>query len=363
MAEVTARYVGLDVHKHTIAVAIAETSGPPELYGVIPNDPKVVRGLVEKLGQGRRLLAAYEAGPTGFVLQRQLSSLGVECLVAAPSLMPRRPGDRVKTDSRDALTLARLLRSGDLTPVWVPDREHEALRNLVRARYVVKADLLRAQHWVVKLLLWEGVLAPQGCRSWSAFYRVWLNQLQLPQPLTQLVFEDYRSQVQLARERLQRFERELARAAEASPHLHTIGALQTLRGVGLLTAVTIVAEAGDLRRFGRAPTLMSFAGLVSREHSSGEHRRQGGITKTGNAKLRHVLIQAAHNARFAPATSAQLRRRLEGAPPDLVELSWRAQQRLHQRYWHLQRRIGGGKAFTAVARELAGFVWAVGQRT
>src|SRR2546422_6258388 len=294
MNETTTRYLGLDAHAATVTVAVAEETGPPALYGTGPNQPAAIRKLVASLSRSSQLVAAYEAGPTGYDLYRQLLELGVQTIVVAPSLTPTRPGDRVKTDSRDALTLARLLRSGDLTPVWVPDREHEALRNLVRARYVAKADLLRAQHRVVKLLVREGVPAPQGCRSWSAPYRAWLNQLQLPQPLTQLVFEDYRSQVQLARERLQRFERELARAAEASPHLHTIGALQTLRGVGLLTAVTIVAEAGDLRRFGRAPALMSFAGLVSREHSSGEHRRQGGITKTGNAKLRHGLIQAAH---------------------------------------------------------------------
>lgn len=362
MAELTARYLGLDVHKDTIAVAIADSSGAPESYGVIANEPKAVRRLIEKLGQGRRLLAAYEAGPTGFVLQRQLSSLGVECIVAAPSLMPKRPGDRVKTDGRDALALARLLRSGDLTPVWVPDSEHEALRNLVRARYVAKADLLRAQHRVVKLLLREGVRGPEGVKAWSARWRAWLNQLQVVQPLTQLVLEDYRVEVNHQRERLHRLEEQLAAAAASSSQLHTIAALQTLRGVGLLTAVTVVAETGDLRRFRSAPALMAFAGLVGSEHSSGQSRRQGGITKTGNPKLRHVLIQAAHNARYTPATGAQLRRRLADAPPDLVELSWRAQQRLHHRYWHLQRRIGGGKAFTAVARELAGFIWAIGQR-
>jgi transposase len=362
MNELTVRYLGLDVHKDTIAVAVAEAFGPPEKYGTVDNDPKAVRRLVDKLGQGRRLETAYEAGPTGFVLYRQLSQLGVACIVAAPSLMPKRPGDRVKTDSRDAIELARLLRSGDLTPVWVPDSEHEALRNLVRARYVAKADLLRAQHRVVKLLLREGVRPAPGVKAWSSPYRTWLNQVQLPQPMTQFVFDDYRFQVNLSRERLRRLEKELARVAAESPHLHTIAALQTLRGVGLLTAVTIVAEAGDLRRFRRAPALMAFAGLVGSEHSSGQSRRRGGLTKTGNAKLRHVLIQAAHNARYAPASNVQFRKRLEGAPADLVELSWRAQQRLHLRCWHLQRRIGGGKAITAVARELAGFVWAVGQR-
>lgn len=362
MSEVSARYLGLDVHKATIAVAIAEAVGGPVLYGQIANDPGSVLKLVRKLGEGRRLVAAYEAGPTGYVLHRQLTQLGVETIVAAPSLVPRRSGDRVKTDSRDALALARLLRSGDLTPVWVPDQEHEALRNPVRARYVAKADLLRAQHRVVKLLLREGVQGPPGIKAWSARWRAWLNQLQLTQPHSQLVLEDYRSEVSRQRERLRHLERELANAAASDRHLHTITALQALRGIGLLTAVTIVAEAGDLRRFANAPALMSFAGLVGSEHSSGGSRRQGGITKTGNAKLRHVLIQAAHNARYTPNSNLQLRRRLAGAPADLVDLSWRAQERLHRRYWHLQRRLGGGKAFTAVARELAGFVWAVGQR-
>ena len=362
MTELSVRYLGLDVHKDTIAVAVAEASGAPEKYGTIDNEPKAVRRLVDKLGQGRQLRAAYEAGPTGFVLYRQLSGLGVECIVAAPSRMPRRPGERVKTDSRDALELARLLRTGDLTPVWIPDSEHEALRNLVRARYVAKADLLRAQHRVAKLLLREGVQPLPGVKAWSSRYRTWLNQVRLAQPIAQFVLDDYRLQVNLGRERLRRLEQELARVATESPHLPTIAALLTLRGVGLLTALTIVAEAGDLRRFRSAPALMAFAGLVGSEHSSGQSRRRGGLTKTGNAKLRHVLIQAAHNARYAPASNAPFRKRLEGAPADLVELSWRAQQRLHHRYWHLQRRLGGGKAITAVARELAGFVWAVGQR-
>jgi transposase len=362
MSNDTRRYLGLDVHKATIAVAVAEASGPPTTYGTIANDPSAIRKLARKLGgPGFELVAAYEAGPTGYVLCRELVSLGVECQVVAPSLVPKRPGDRVKTDTRDALALARLLRSGDLTPIWVPDAEHEALRDLVRSRFDAKDDVRRAQHRLSKFLLRQGVSPSPGVKAWTARYQAWLNQLQFEHRPAQVVLEDYRTTVRAAQDRLDRLEAQLRECAQESSQLAVIAALQSLKGIGFLSAVTIVAEVGDLRRFPTARQLMAYTGLVASEHSSGQSRHQGGITGTGNSNLRHILVQAAHNARYAPQLRDSVKQRQVGMPADLVELSWRAQNRLHDRYRHLLGRLGRPKAVVAVARELAGFVWAVGQ--
>lgn len=357
------RFLGLDVHKATVAVAVAETEGEPTSLGTIPNDPDAVRKLVARLGgAGIRLVVAYEAGPTGYALHRQLTALGVTCTVVAPSLIPTRAGDRVKTDRRDALKLARLLRSGDLTAVWVPDPAHEALRNLVRARADAKADQLRARHRLSKFLLRQGCTPPVGVRAWSARYDAWLNRVEFAHVPDQVVFADYCAVVRAATERLRRLESALAEQAAASSAGATIAALQAFRGIRLLTAATIAAEVGDLRRFTTAPQFMAYAGLVPSEASSGAAHHRGRITKTGNALLRHVLGEAAHHARHRPAVSAALRDRQKSVSPAVCDLAWRAQVRLHARYRHLAGRLGPHKALTAVARELAGFVWALGQQ-
>ncbi len=362
MKKGTTRYLGLDVHKATVTVALAEDGSQPVVYGTIANDPSSVRKLVRQLGREAKLVVADEAGPTGYALHRQLLELGAECTVVAPALIPRRPGDRIKTDTRDALTLARLLRSGDLTPVWVPGEEDEALRDLVRARFDAKADVLRAKHRLSKFLLRRGIQVPPGTKAWTARYQAWLNQLSFPQAAAQVVFDDYRATVRATEDRIRRLETELRSCAQDSRQAALIAALQTLRGIGFLSAVTIAAESGDIRRFANAPRYMSFTGLTSSEYSSGQSHHRGAITHAGNAYLRHVLVQAAHNARHAPNSSRELQQRQAGLPSDLVALAWRAQLRLHQRYRHLVGRLGRPKAVTAVARELAGFVWAVGQR-
>jgi transposase len=357
------RYIGLDVHRATIAVAIAEEEGAPTSYGTIANDPSAIRKLMARLGgQEVRLRVAYEAGPTGYALYRQLTALGIECLVVAPSLIPVRPGDKVKTDRRDALKLARLLRSGDLTPVWVPDEAHEALRNLVRARADAKADELRAKHRLSKFLLRQGCQAPVTKRSyWSQRYFQWLRQLQFEHLADQVVFAEYLAEVTSAGDRVKRLEAALRQCAASSSQVALIQALQALRGIGFLSAVTIVAEAGTLRRFATAPQFMAYVGCVPSESSSGGKQHRGPITKTGNGLLRHVLGEAAHHARHVPRVRGQLKRRQVDLPPSIVDLAWRAQLRLHHRYRHLGARIGPHKALTAIARELAGFVWAVGQ--
>lgn len=356
------RFVGLDVHKASISVAVAGPFGDPEDHGQIPNDPASVRKLVDRLGGTEaRLSVAYEAGPTGYALHRQLSALGIECIVAAPSLIPSRPGDRVKTDRRDAAKLARLLRSGDLTPVWIPDEAGEALRDLVRARDDAKVDQLRARHRLSKLLLRRAIHPPAGVRAWSRAHDAWVDRLSFSEPAAQVVLDDYRAVARAAAERVRRLEAELLRVAAAGPQADLIAALQAIRGIGFLSAVTLAAEAGDLRRFASARQFMAYTGLVPSEHSSGGSRHRGRITKTGNRLIRHVLGQAAHHARHRPNVSPGLRARQQRVPPAVVELDRRAQARLHQRYRSLVGRIGVNKAVIAVARELAGFVWAAGQ--
>ena len=351
------RYVGLDVHRASIAVAIAEEEGAPRSYGNIANDPTAIRTLMTRLGgPAVQLRAAYEAGPTGYAVHRQLTGMGVECMVVAPSLIPKRPGDKVKTDRRDALKLARLLRSGDLTAVWVPDAAHEALRNLVRARADAKVDQLRAKHRLSKFVLRQGCQAPVGIKNWSRRYFQWLRQLQFPHVPDQIVFDDYLAEVTATGERIKRLETALQQCAQGSSQVALIRALQAFRGIGFLTAVTIVAEAGDLRRFRTAPQLMAYAGVVPAESSSGRKQQRGAITKTGNSLLRHVFGEAAHHARHAPRVAGTLQRRQADLPAEIVELAWRAQLRLHTRYRHLSSRIGPRKALTAIARELAGFI-------
>ncbi len=356
------RYLGLDVCKGTIQVAVAETDGTVAEYVSIANDPTAVRRLVQRLGRGARLVSACEAGPTGYPLHRQLVQLGAQNAVIAPSLMPRRPGGRVKTDRRDTIQLARLLRSGDLTPVWVPDQAKESLRDLARARDDARVDGLRARHQLGKFLSRQGISAPPAVgRSWSAKHQAWLNTLAFQEVAAQVAFDDYLASVRAAGERVRRLEAALVECAAEGRHRDLLRALQALRGVGFLTAVAIVAEVGDLRRFQRAAEFMAYAGLVPTEHSSGATRRWGLIAKTGNRLLRQVLVEAAHHARLQPAVSSALRQRQAGLSAEVVDISWRCQLRLHLKYLHLGGRLGRQKAVTATARELAGFVWSVGQ--
>jgi transposase len=356
------RYIGLDVHRASIAVAIAEEGGAPSSYGNIANDPSAIRKLMTRLGgPDIQLRVAYEAGPTGYALYRQLASMDIECMVVAPSLIPKRPGDKVKTDRRDALKLARLLRSRDLTPVWVPDEAHEALRNLVRARADAKADQLRGKHRLSKFLLRQGCWPPVGTKNWSQRHFQWLRQLHFEHVADQIVFTDYLAVVTAAGERIKHLEAALHQCANSSSQVAIIRALQAFRGIGFLSAVTIVAEAGDLRRFRTAPQFMAYAGSVPSESSTGSKQHRGPITKTGNSLLRHVFGEAAHHARHVPRVAGTLRQRQADLPQPIVDLAWRAQLRLHARYRHLGCRIGPHKTLTAVARELAGFIWAAGQ--
>jgi transposase len=290
--------------------------------------------------------------------------MGGVCEVVAPTLIPMKAGDRVKTDRRDAMKLARSYRSGDLTAVWVPDRAQEALRDLVRARGSAKKDQLRARHRLGKFLLRRGLRFGKKGKSWGVAFMQWVRSLQFEEPAQEATYLDYLHEVDHAAERIERLEKGLALAIERMPgdQKALIDALQALRGVAKVTAVTLVAELGKISRFRKASELMGYSGLVSSEHSSGgpDKARRGSITKTGNARLRHVLVEAAWGYRHKPSKSARLRKCQEGLSPEVIEIAWKAQHRLYRRYWSLAARKERGKVVTAIARELLGFVWAIG---
>jgi transposase len=357
------RFVGLDVHAETIAVAIAEATGEVRDLGTIPNRPDAIRKLVKKLGHPEGLRVCYEAGPCGYVVYWQLVEVGVHCDVVAPTLVPVKPGVRVKTDRRDARKLAHSYRSGDLTPVWVPDPAYEALRDLVRAREAAKGDQLRARHRLQKFLLRRGLQRPQGMQPWTQRYQGWLYAQSFEHAAQQLTYLDYVHEVDHARERIERLEKAIDQVLPSLPATmrEVIAGLQALRGVGQLSAVTVVAEVGSLARFAHPRQLMGYSGAVPSEWSSGGKTSRGKITKSGNAHLRRVIIEAAWAYRHRPAIGPTLRRRHAGLDPTLKEIGWKAQQRLCSRYRRLSAR---GKphqqVVTAVGRELLGFIWAIG---
>jgi transposase len=357
------RFVGLDVHAETIAVAVAEVGGEVRSLGVIPNRAESVRRLVGRLGKPQQLRVCYEAGPTGYVLYWQLSELGVHCEVVAPTLVPVKAGDRVKTDRRDAEKLARCYRAGDLTAVWVPDAAHEALRDLVRARLAAKRDQLRARHRLGKFLLRQGRRAPEGTTAWTGKYLIWVKQQCFEHAAQETTLLDYLQEVEHAAARIVRLERGIDTAVESMPESlrAVIAGLQCLRGVAKVSAVTLVSELGQLSRFAHARQLMGYAGMVSREHSSGERVRRGSISKAGNAHLRRIVTEAAWSYRHRPNLGATLIARQSGQSEVIKAIAWRAQQRLHARYRALLARgKTRQKVITALGRELLGFIWAIG---
>jgi len=358
------RFVGLDVHAESIAVAVAEADGEVRSLGVIPNRAEVIGRLIRKLGKPEQLRVCYEAGPTGYVLYWQLSELGVKCEVVAPTLVPVKAGDRVKTDRRDAQKLARSYRAGDLTAVWVPDAAHEALRDLVRARLAAKRDQLRARHRLSKFLLRHGRRAPEGVNPWTDKHLLWIRrQVHFEHLAQQITLEDYLHEVDHAAERVARLERSIDAAIQQLPvkMLAVVQALQSLRGIAQLSAVSIMAELGELSRFEHPRQLMGYSGAVSCEHSSGERIRRGAISKAGNAHLRRIAIEAAWAYRHRPALGKTLAARQRHSSAAVTALAWKAQQRLHQRYTHLHSRgKNRQQTITAVGRELLGFIWAIG---
>lgn len=351
----TSKFVGLDVHKSTTSVAVADDSGGEARYlGVIPSGDEAVRKLACKLGKPGTVRFAYEAGPTGYGLYRLLTSLGYEVMVVAPSLIPRRAGDRVKTDRRDAIQLARLLRAGELTPIEVPGLEQEALRDLSRAREDAVCSRQKARQQLASFLLRHGRIY-SGKTTWTRQHRRWLQSQKFEHPAQQLSFEEYCRAVEQGDSRIDRLTSAMELACEESPHRQTVRALQSLKGIRLVTAMALVAELGDLTRFHNPKQLMAYVGLVPSEHSSGNRVRRGGITRTGNGHARRMLMESAWNYRYPPRQTEAMTARQRGQPEAITEIAWKAQVRLNGKYRKLTNR---GKKSTvavcAVARELLG---------
>ena len=364
MREHSVAYVALDTSKLRNAVAIAEggRDGEVRYLGEFDNTPAAIGKLVRKLsGRYARLSFCFEAGPTGYGLHRQITELGHDCIVVAPSLIPHKPGERVKTNRLDALALARQLRSGDLTAVWVPDAHHEAVRDLTRARGAAVQDLRRKRQQVSALLLRLGRHYP-GKTSWSKAHHSWLASQTLEHLEQRIALEEMLHGVRQADERIQRLELAIRAAVPDWSLGPLVTALMALRGIDFIAASTLLAEIGDLARFRTPRELMAWLGLVPSEHSTGERVRRGPITKTGNRRARKLLVECAWSYRHPPRVGADKLAKLAAAPPAVRDIAWKAQVRLTARYRALQR---GGKlqvvALTAVARELAAFVWAVGQ--
>lgn len=351
-------WVGLDVHKDVIAVAVlGEREGSPvvELTGA---DPDAVRRLVHRLGRPRQLRVCYEAGPAGYELYRQLARMGVSCQVIAPSLIPKAPGDRVKTDRRDAARLVRLFRAGELVAVRVPTPVEEAVRDLCRARGDVVADRGRARHRLEKFLLRHGQVY-RGKTGWTLAHRRWLAALSFDEPALTATLRHYRAVVDERDATLRAIEAELLPWATREPFAAQIRRLICYRGVAELAGLTFATEVCDWRRFTSAPAFMAFTGLTPSEHSSGGSRWQGHVTKTGNEHLRTQLVESAWAYRYPPRIATALARRQAGAGPGTLGRSWRAQQRLCGRFHRLaETKPARPVAATAVARELGGFLWA-----
>lgn len=356
-------FVGLEVHKETITIATAKGYGEINLYGTIPNNSDKIAKYMRKLGPKEYIIACYEAGPCGYGIYRQLMSMGIKCIVAAPSLIPKRPGDKVKTDSRDAKRLVGLLRSNELTSVWVPDKETEALRDLLRSRTAAKADQLRSRNRISKFLLRNNKYPPQGVNPWTVKHREWLNRLEFEEDCQRMTLHEYIHALDERTARLERLEKFIEEQSTECMQEDFISALRGLKGVDYITAMTIAAEMGDPTRFPHPRQAMSYVGLTPSEYSSGKTKRQGGITKSGNSHLRRAIVEAAWHYRNPPRVSYALKRRQKGLSPQIKDISWRTQQRLNKRFFKLQ---GKGKskqvAVVAVARELTAFIWELGQQ-
>ena len=364
MEDYSEHFIGLDVSKLKISVAVAEgtRTGEVRFFGDISSEPGSVASMVAKLAKrGAALHFCYEAGPTGYDLHRQILALGHECQVVAPSLIPTRPGDRVKTNRRDAMSLARLHRAGELTAVWVPDEDHEAMRDLVRARESANDALKKARQHLQSFLLRHGRIYT-GRTPWTRAHHRWLAEQTFTRPALHIVFAEYIQAIEDAAVRLDRLTKQVAQTAASWSMAPVVEAYQAMRGVSFITAVTFVVEIGDVRRFDTAPQLMAYLGLVPSESSTGERVKRGGITKAGNKRARRVLVEGAWTYRYPARVSPTIQARLDGLPRSVREIAWKGQIRLCARYRKL---IIAGKtktvAVTAIAREMAAFLWAIGQ--
>ncbi len=351
--------VGLDTSKKAIQVAMLLPGRREPVEWELANEPAAVKRLAKRLSRDAvgELRVCYEAGPCGYTLQRQLRAAGVDSIVVAPSLVPVKPGERIKTNRRDARKLAQALRADGLTEVHPPTPEEEAVRDLSRCREDAREDLLRARHRLGKMLLRRGLV---HCRkAWTQAHRRWLRSLSFEHEADRAVFGDYLQAIEHLEERLRGLEQKLVSVSEKDPYRESVGWLRCFRGIDTLTAMTLVAELHDFRRFESPRRLMAFLGLVPSENSTGDKHRRGPITKAGHTHARRVLIEASWHYRHRPGVSKKLRARRQEQPGWVIGLADRAQIRLHKKFWKLALHgKSTNKAVTAVARELAGFIWA-----
>ena len=350
------------MHKETIAVAVSLPGRDAPAYrGEIAHEPKVLKRWLERLNDefgGALLLFCYEAGPCGYGLYRQLTEAGHECQVVAPSLIPKKPGARIKTDRRDALKLARLLRAGDLTAVWVPDTEQEAMRDLTRARDDMKSQERKARQQLNAFVLRHGHHWPRGKTRWTSVHCNWLESLRFEHDWQQIVLQEYMDAAKAATQRVADLTDQLMRALPRWSLAPVVDSLVALRGIDTLAATVLLAELGDISRFDSPKQLMAYLGLVPSEHSSGARRRQGAITLTGNSHARRMLVESAWSYRFPARQTMHLKRKAEHASPEAKAIGWRAQKRLCGRYRQLSQAGKNTKLVcVAIARELVGFVW------
>ena len=365
MKECTTHYVGMDVHKETITIAIAPGTrdGEARSYGTIPHTVEAIDKFVRKqISQGVDLHCVYEAGPTGYALYRYLKSNGIDCAVVAPSMIPKRSGERIKNDRRDALNLARLHRAGDLTAIHVPDPEDEAIRDLIRGRDDARIAARKAKQRLQSFLLKHG-FSYGGKSKWTRSHYNWLADVKMEHPAQQVTLEEYIMAVEETNQRVSRLTGEIGRFVQGWRLEPVVKAIQALRGVSLLTAATVIAELGPLARFSKATEVMAYVGLVPSEHSTGKTIKRGGITKAGNGYARRALVEASWTYRFPARVSRHLRKRSDNLPLHVREIAWRGQLRLCSRFKKLAAR---GKPFqvvtTAIARELIAFIWAISRQ-
>jgi transposase len=365
MGEYSEVFVGFDSakKKHAMAIADSGRDGEVRYIGEIDSSPATVSRVIGKLaGRYERLHFCYEAGPLGYGLYRQIRGLGHDCTVVAPSLIPKKRGERVKTNRRDAVTLARLLRAGELTSVWVPDAIHEGVRDLVRAREAASQDVRKKRQQLLSFLLRHGRLF-SGRRHWTLAHQRWLAGQKFEHPAQQIVFQDAIDSISDAVTRLKRLEEQLVAIVPNWSMAPEVEAYQAMRGVSFMVAVTFVAEIGDVRRFDNPRQLMGFLGLVPSERSTGETIRRAGLTLAGNRRARRVLIEGAWGYRHPARVSEALRSRIAKLPKVVREIAWKAQVRLCARY---RRLIAAGKkaqvVIAAIAREMAAFLWAIGRQ-